>query len=820
MRKKGSVTVSFAVVFVIVFSFILSFFELASHVARASYHASASLLATENFFAAYVRPMYEEYHIFGREVSEGDKILSSTEAAIGGDVSYMTEKKETERSLLLRSGAEFGVTEAKVLTSDGAEGFYRQAVTTMKYRGVSEVADLLKEFSGLMEQANTHLEVAETKAETDSAYGKVDERILELIGLIDGVDIVKYEKFLGGKGVLFQKDAYVKYFCTHPDEAVASFDRTEVYQAFLSNHENPCDTLEDFADRAEELAKEIEERESSEFTCRSRLASLRGSLAVKEAEKEQLEEDLTRAKRREWAVTARLGVLLLEQEKSSEWNELVLEREELIKTISELEAKEKEWKASIKELKDEIKEWEKEESSLEKKKKKQEKSVKTLVEEEKIFVEQAEMVREICEEAYECVKGIQTELKTAKTVRAVCETVLSAAQNVVGEDAVAAYQEDLDTYDFYEDVNGYDFEEMKQTLLENKSVLWNVKQTIIGADAKSLREAAKSLRMEGETVHEYSFHGLKLDYGEMSLAGDLYDGIEDVISDEVASGFLGFLTDKELSDKTIDTAYLPSGFRSGETDFTILSLLGTDMSGVFGEMQGLLPESKSLGEAMEGILDPVLFHSYLTTHFSDYSEEKAEGAVSYELEYIIAGKDSDQENLSSVATRICVIRTILHFISLYSDGEKKAPVEQAALAVCGAIGLPALKSIVEFFLLFVWALEEAVIDTAAFLQGKKLALYPGKDGGCLAFGDILRFSKEFVAQMAEKKEDAKGIAMGYRGYVHLFLFLTSKADKSYRALDLIQENLRKDYEDSFRVNRCVWKISYEVDGKDYSYAYE
>ena len=177
---------------------------------------------------------------------------------------------------------------------------------------------------------------------------------------------------------------------------------------------------------------------------------------------------------------------------------------------------------------------------------------------------------------------------------------MSAAQNVVGEDAVAAYQEDLDTYDFYEDVNGYDFEEMKQTLLENKSVLWNVKQTIIGADAKSLREAAKSLRMEGETVHEYSFHGLKLDYGEMSLAGDLYDGIEDVISDEVASGFLGFLTDKELSDKTIDTAYLPSGFRSGETDFTILSLLGTDMSGVFGEMQGLLPESKSLGEAMDG----------------------------------------------------------------------------------------------------------------------------------------------------------------------------------------------------------------------------
>ena len=62
--------------------------------------------------------------------------------------------------------------------------------------------------------------------------------------------------------------------------------------------------------------------------------------------------------------------------------------------------------------------------------------------------------------------------------------------------------------------------------------------------------------------------------------------------------------------------------------------------------------------------------------------------------------------------------------------------------------------------------------------------------------------------------------MGYGEYVHLFLFLTLESDKSYRALDLIQENLRMDYEDSFRVNRCVWEISYRVDGKDYNYAYE
>ena len=94
---KGSVTVSFALVFVILFSFILSFFEMASHVARASYHAAAALLATENYFGEYVRPLYEEYHIFAREESEGDKIVTRAEEIIGADVAYMTEKREGER---------------------------------------------------------------------------------------------------------------------------------------------------------------------------------------------------------------------------------------------------------------------------------------------------------------------------------------------------------------------------------------------------------------------------------------------------------------------------------------------------------------------------------------------------------------------------------------------------------------------------------------------------------------------------------------------------------------------------------------------------
>lgn len=820
MRQKGAVTVFFSLIFMVLFSFILSFFEMAAYTARASYHASATRLAVENYFAAYLKPLYEEYHIFGREMPGETDAVSRIGQSIAEDVSYMTVKQEGEKSLLLRSGAEFDVDTVSMLTDKGLEGFHSQAVTAMKYRAAPEVLDTLMEFAGMTEQANAHLEVAAAKAATDSAYAKVDEKILYLIELVDGVEIAKYEKFMNGKGVLFQKDAYVKYFCTDPAGAADYFDRTEVYQAFLNNFENPYEVLESLSVRADVLAEEMEVRQYNEMICRSRLAEVRGRLAVLSAEISRLESGLKDASLQYTALVTELGKLVLKKGDEDEIAALTIRVNELERGIAGMSEQKAGCEKEEKELKKQKKELEREQDRLEKEAKNQEKQAKELMKEEKAFVRQCESVRDICAEACEYVEEIREELARAKKVKETCETVLNTLQVVIGDEAAEEYRDELNTYLFYEDLEGFDFVRMKQTLSENKSRLRNVSQRISGTDSTALRRAVSGLQGEAEVVRNYSFFGLKLNYGEMSLAGDLYDGVESMISKEAASGFLGFVTDAQLSEKELDTSYLPSGFRYEEESFDIFSLLGTDMSGIFEELQSLLPEELSVKDVAVGVSDTLLFHSYLATHFSDFLEENGAGALSYEMEYLIAGKATDQENLSSVAMRICAVRTILHFVSLYTDSARKAPVEQAALAACGIIGLPALKIIVVFLLLFVWALEEAMIDTAAFLQGKRLLLYPGKNGGSLSFQEILLFTKSFILEKAKQKEDAKGLAFGYNEFLHLFLFLTPKEDKKYRAADLIQENLRNTYRDTFRLNRCVWKLSYRADGKLYEYAYE
>lgn len=818
MKTSGSVTVAFSLVFLFVFSFIMSFFEMASYTARLSYHAAASRLATENYFAAYLEPMYSNYHIFGRFVPGEEEVIPWTEGSISEDVSYMTKKQDGEKSLLIRGGADYKVTDASVLTDRELEGYYTQAVTAMKYRGIVEVAELVKEFAGMAEQSEAHLDVAAAKAAVDSAYGKVDEKILYLMSLIDGVDIKKYEKFLGGKKVNFQKGFYVKYFCTKPETAAAYFDRTEVYQAFLENYENPYETLESLCVRLETLTNEVLERERKETVCRSQKAEVAGRLSVLYGQNNSLDEMLELRKSERSEVKAELLRLKIASGSEEEIKRLEQRVEELDGEVENLKMQKEQTKGEGGVLEQYVKELEDLEKELKEQEKEQEKAVKKLKKEEAEFVEKCRKISEICKEAYDYTAKIQKELETAQKAKATCESVVNAFESVLGSDVCGEYREDLNEYLFYESEEGYDFELIRQTLSENRTRLSNVTERIGEPFGNTLSYALSDLRQEQELIKGYSFLGLKLDYGEMSLEEDLYSGVGDSVSGALADGFLGFLTDKAISEKELEISYLPSGFRFKDAKFDFLSVPGTDMSSALAALKVYLPSDLSLKGAVSALGEKTLFHSYLVSHFDHFVEENEIGALSYEQEYLVTGEATDKENLSSVAARICGIRTVLHFISIYSDGAKKAPIEQAALAACGIIGLPALKSLIVLLIVFVWALEEAMVDTAAMLMGKKLSLYPGRSGGSISLPETLLFSKSFVLEKARNKSG--GGTFGYQAYLQVFLLTKTEEAKKYRSLDLIQENIRKWYSSSFRVNRCVWELKYSTDKREYEYRYE
>lgn len=819
--KRGSVTVVFSLVFLILLSFILSFFEMAAYTARMAHHAAASVLAVENYFAGYLNPLYEEYHLFGREVPVGVSALPWTEQTIKSDLIYMTGKETNTKSLLLRSPAEFSVETMETLTSKEGEGFYSQAVTAMKYRGILEVKELLEEFRNVTKQADSQMQILAAKTATDTAYAKVEEKLLDLIGKVDGVKISEYELFLRGEATVFMADAYAKYYYSDGAEAAGSFERTEVYQAFCGKSKNAVTILEDFAARAAALSIETRNREQEELEyslARDNAEFVQGEnvkeIARLEQETEKLEKEIEDQEKQ-------LKKLKKAKKKDEEKINALTEAIQAKKlTIEEnIVMAEACWK-TIFACGEEITGYTAELTRLGGVRTEQEKTRAKLSTEEDAFLLQCGNAAVKCDEAVNLLTEIQGELELAKKVKADFEGVLNTVALVFGEDAVKEYRKELATYTVYESAGTYDFQRMKTTLQTNAAVLRGMTKQIGGLYSSSLLQAANDLEDQAEKFEDYSFEGLRLNYGKMSLGINAYERVTDMVKKEAGMGFLQLLTEEPLSEKTLEKSFLPSGFRYGaEAQQSPFSMLGMESETIMEELRAMLPQDASFTDVVGAVTDSVLFHSYLVSHFSDYTSPNEVGALSYETEYLINGAMEDTTNLAGVAMRICGIRAVLQFVSLYGDSARRMQAEQAALAACGVIGLPALVNVVTVALLLVWAVEEAVVETAALLLGKKLPFYPGSTKS-VAFSDLFLFSGSFVRNRAKMKAEATGVGFGYGEYLQLLLLTTKKEKKCYRAMDLVQENMRIYYKDSFRLDRCVWKVNYKTNGRSYSYSYD
>jgi len=814
--------VVFSLVFLLLLSFVLSFFEMAARAARASYHASAALLAVENYFAGYLDPLFSEYHIFGNEVTDGVGLVASAQSTIGSDVAYMTKKEENQKSLLLRSGADFSVVSADVLTANKGEGFYAQATTAMKYRGIVEIKELIQQFVGATEQTDTHMKIAAAKASADEAYAVVEGELLTLIEQVDGVILSKYEQYLRGATTVFQANRYVKYFCADKENAAQYFDRAEVYQAFLESSTNQEEVIDRLIEDTEKLIPIIREREIEESTYQARAASISEERSAIETRLDELLEWQENGVRESEEIQQKIDSLMQNKEPDTEQiAELSGRLDEILANMETWNVQKQELVERDKLLKEESREIDGCLSELEEERLRQEEMLYTLICREDLLLDKCESVAEKCSEAKQTLEEIQKAMKLAEKAKENCRNVIDAASKILGESQVKSYRESLDAYRVYGSADGYDFVLMGKTLTSNQKILESMSSCFTEMSASALAETVEKLKTEKKLLQGYSFEGLKLDYGEMTLETSPYEGLETKIATKMSKGFLSFVIADKLSAKILEKTYLPSGFRyGGRKDISILSILELGADNVFEEIQSMLPKASSLSSMAEAVTDSVLFHSYLVTHFSNYLEENENGALSYEIEYLIGGKMADVINLSEVAMRICVIRAALQFISLYGDSVRRMQAEQIALAACGIIGFPALVSVVTTAILLVWAIEEAVIDTAALLQGKKLLLYPGTAGGSLAVSELLLFTKNKIQERAKAKESVPGALFGYKEYLQIFLLLEGKEEKCYRAMDLVQENLRLCYNKSFRLKNCIWRISYQVDGRNYSYAYD
>ena len=211
---------------------------------------------------------------------------------------------------------------------------------------------------------------------------------------------------------------------------------------------------------------------------------------------------------------------------------------------------------------------------------------------------------------------------------------------------------------------------------------------------------------------------------------------------------------------------------------------------------------------MDGIEEKLLFDEYLAESFTnavpeeeDAGEEK-DRSLDYEIEYILAGRSSDEENLESVLFRIFLIRMALNYTFLLTDTEKQGEAELLALAISAVLLMPEAVEGVKQLVIAAWAAGESVVDIRTLLSGKRTALVKTSENWQTSLSSLFRLGDD----SRQEGSDIQG-GICYKDYLRMLLFLENTDEITMRALDRAEENLRTEQQlDHFRADQCITRL--------------
>lgn len=204
-------------------------------------------------------------------------------------------------------------------------------------------------------------------------------------------------------------------------------------------------------------------------------------------------------------------------------------------------------------------------------------------------------------------------------------------------------------------------------------------------------------------------------------------------------------------------------------------------------------------------VDEVFFGEYLIEKCGNYQNPSKEGALQYELEYILAGKSSDIENLRWVAGRLILLREAANAMYLYSDRTKVTEADVMAWGLAIVSLKPSLQPLIKNSILLAWAYAESVLDVRRLFSGERVPLLKSRETWHLSLEHML----DYVMHLGELEDEQEGL--DYEAYLRLLLLMENEDTKTLRFMDVIEMNMRKsDGNASFRMDGCIDALRAEV----------
>jgi len=216
------------------------------------------------------------------------------------------------------------------------------------------------------------------------------------------------------------------------------------------------------------------------------------------------------------------------------------------------------------------------------------------------------------------------------------------------------------------------------------------------------------------------------------------------------------------------------------------------------------PETRGSGLAARdkvSFAEDLLFDVYILEKCGNYRNPKKTGALQYQAEYILAGKNHDTDNLKAVVHRLLFLREVSNCVYLFSDAAKVTEAAGLATSICSAAGVPALIEPVKLTLLFAWGYAEAIYDVKQLLAGGRVPLMKTAATWHYSLSGMLAAEAE---QVAEDCVELPTGGLTYEEYLRLFLAVSQKDNKIYRMMDVAEMDVRKNSGfKEFHMSNCV-----------------
>ncbi len=765
------------------------------------YAKRALSAALDSTLAGYYAPLWSEYHIFALNTGSSDYNAVNTllTQRVKDYMEYALDPyNEQKAASLIGEKGDMGLKLIDIdidkLTLQSSAGlmdyegqiFLNQAVEYMKYEEPGRGLELLLNKLSLLEQPVKISYIMEEKQKLEEELVEIDEEILVLMKLYDGIKTSKKGLELNKDGSLKTINTFIKKLC-HADITMdgVGINNERIFQAQKNKYINPTTA---YFIKINNGFKQIEYLRMNIYDLQSMISDL--SKLITECE-------------------VKLNILNAKEKITAADKEL----------IKDLQKRIKDYQASIYDMQSQI---EYKEGII----KAEKDNISSLSSSLNQLLDELQPLHD------DAIKSINIIIKKANAAAPLIDSyqeLLNNSRDELSQEIYEGLEEELIQLKKYtsSETNSYDFTGMLQILERNKQVLTDVKLIIKGAgEALNKNDYIVASGMYATAQYrlsDYQIRGLSLDYSSLVYDKSNNRDVLDKVNAAVTSGLTALIiASEDISDADLNsTDNLPSfihALSDEKSDFTdvIKTFFKNAMPGdksskagaLFGNFNKETDIKDMLREGINKLAEQVLFREYLDKHFSSYQPKTAPtqvkpSSIKYEQEYLTIGKYSDADNLSAIITRIIMFRMIFDFISVLSDKNIRNEAKLIASGLVGFTGLPILVRITQLLIMLIWSFAEALLDTTALIMGKEIPII--KKQVVMTFPEIFMLTREQLRKKADSLQEPKELSLNYNGYLKIFLLMTTKEKLAYRAMDLIQENLKVRYkDDEFKISNCLY----------------